>query len=42
MNINKIAELVNLKMGNEDSVELSRLIEKLSGIIKELEGEEIC
>ncbi len=40
--LNKIAELVNLKMGNEDSVELSRLIEKLSGIIKELEGEEIC
>lgn len=40
--IDKIAKLVNIKMGDDDSSELSRLLEKLSTIIKELEGEDIC
>ena len=40
--IDRIAKLVNIKMGDDDSSELSRLLEKLSTIIKELEGEDIC
>ena len=42
-NLDKIAQQVEEKMGAKDSEELTRLLEKLSDIIKELEGEEsIC
>ena len=41
--LNDLIERVNLEMGSEDSKELSRLLEKLSGIIKALEEDEsIC